>query len=77
VAINENGELIRHLGGKHRTAIAQALKLPSLPVEIRLVHTGWLARQMERTRLPAHKALVEGVRHLVENGDGVAGVAEG
>ena len=51
VAITETGELIRHLGGKHRTAIAQALNLPTMPVEIRMVHTGWLAKQMERTGL--------------------------
>jgi hypothetical protein len=64
VAISEAGELIRHLGGKHRTAIAQALKLPVLPVEIRMVHAGWLARQVERTGLPPHQALVEGVKEL-------------
>lgn len=70
VAIIESGEIIRHLGGKHRTAIAQALKLPSLPVEIRMVHTGWLARQMERSGLPAHLALADGVRLLVATGAG-------
>jgi hypothetical protein len=64
VAITESGELIRHLGGKHRTAIAQALNLPALPVEIRMVHTGWLAKQVERTGLPPHQALVEGIRAL-------------
>lgn len=72
VAITENGEIIRHLGGKHRTAIAQALKLPTLPVEIRLVHSGWLAKQVRRTGLPAHQALVEGVRELIEKNDGVS-----
>jgi hypothetical protein len=65
VAITESGELVRHLGGKHRTAIAQALNLPSIPVEIRLVHTGWLVKQMERTALPPHQALIEGIGHLV------------
>lgn len=67
VAITENGELIRHLGGKHRTAIAQALKLPVLPVEIRMVHTSWLAKQVERTGLPPHLALVEGIKGLAAN----------
>jgi hypothetical protein len=62
VAITEAGELIRHLGGKHRTAIAQALKLPTIPVEVRMVHTSWLLRQMERTGLPPHLALVEGIK---------------
>ena len=64
VAITESGVLIRHLGGKHRTAIAQALSLPALPVEIRMVHTGWLAKQVERTGLPPHQALVEGIKDL-------------
>ncbi len=65
VAIAEDGEIIRHLGGKHRTAIAMALKLKTMPVEIRMVHARWLARQVERTGLPPHRALVEGVRDLI------------
>jgi hypothetical protein len=64
VAISADGELIRHLGGKHRTAIAQALRLRSLPVEIRLVHVRWIAEQMKRTGLPAHLALMHGVSAL-------------
>ncbi len=67
VAIAGNGELIRHLGGKHRTAIAQALRLPSLPVEVRMVHTAWLQQQIERTGLPPHLALADGVRRLAAN----------
>ena len=62
--IDESGRLIRHLGGKHRTAIAQALGLKSIPVEVRLVHVRWLAQEMRRTGLPAHRALVEGIRSL-------------
>jgi hypothetical protein len=57
VAINGNGQLIRHLGGKHRTAIAQTLRLPRVPVEVRLVHVRWLAREMHRRQLPAHRVL--------------------
>ena len=64
VAISEDGQLMRHLGGKHRTAIAQALGLPAIPVEVRLVHIRWLARQMTSTGLPAHQALREGLRAL-------------
>ena len=64
VAIDEGGRLIRHLGGKHRTAIAQALQLKSIPVEVRLVHVRWLAHEMQRTGLPAHQALAEGLRSL-------------
>lgn len=66
VAITAEGELVRHLGGKHRTAVAQALNLPSLPVEVRLVHVDWLTRQMRVTGLPAHKALPHGIVALRE-----------
>lgn len=64
VAINADGELIRHLGGKHRTAIAQALGLPSMPVELRMVHVGWLRGEMERMQLPAHQALPRAIGEL-------------
>jgi hypothetical protein len=75
VAITEAGDLIRHLGGKHRTAIAQGLGLPTIPVEVRMVHIGWLARQVARTGLPPHQALIEGVRLIVEGGEGEPGIA--
>jgi hypothetical protein len=68
VAINSNGELVRHLGGKHRTAIAQALKLPTIPVELRMVHVGWLTREMQRTGLPAHLALEQWLRGFHQAG---------
>lgn len=64
VAISAEGEIIRHLGGKHRTAVAQALKLPWMPVEVRLVHVRWLAGQMKQTGLPAHQAMKQGVSKL-------------
>ena len=64
VAIDADGSIIRHLGGKHRTAIAQALKLPTLPVEIRMVNVHWLRQQVEQTNVPPHLALIEGVRRL-------------
>jgi hypothetical protein len=67
VGINRDGDLVRHLGGKHRTAIAQALRMPKMPVEIRLVHVGWLAAEMERTGLPAHLALPEALLSLRED----------
>jgi hypothetical protein len=67
VAIAEDGEIVRHLGGKHRTAIAQALDLPLLPVEVRMVHIRWLAEQMRGTGLPPHLALVEGIPELARN----------
>lgn len=64
VAIGEDGELVRHLGGKHRTAVAQALDLPSIPVEVRLVHVGWLTRQVEETGLPPHLAMISGLERI-------------
>jgi hypothetical protein len=66
VAIDVNGELVRHLGGKHRTAIAQALGMERIPVEVRLVHVGWLAEEMRRTGLAAHLALQAGLKRLAE-----------
>ena len=68
VAITEDGKLIRHLGGKHRTAVAQALGLPAIPVEVRLVHVRWIARQMARTGQPADRALREALRGLMTAG---------
>jgi hypothetical protein len=64
VAIDGDGTLVRHRGGKHRTAIAQALGLPSVPVEVRLVHVGWLSRLTARTGLPAHLALAQGLKAI-------------
>jgi hypothetical protein len=64
VAVTAEGDLIRHLGGKHRTAIAQALGFASIPVELRLVHVGWLAREMRDRRLSAHIAVAEGAARL-------------
>jgi hypothetical protein len=64
VAISENGELVRHLGGKHRTAIAQAMGFAAIPVELRLIHVGWLAKEMERTGLPAYRALGQFLKRL-------------
>jgi hypothetical protein len=66
VAIGVDGELVRHLGGKHRTAIAQALGMERIPVEVRLVHVGWLAKEMLRTGLAAHLALQAGLRRIAE-----------
>ena len=65
IAVDADGQLIRHLGGKHRTAIAQALRLPTVPVEVRLVHVDWIAAEMSRTGLPAHAALLQGLALLL------------
>jgi hypothetical protein len=57
VAIDADGSLVRHTNGKHRMATALALGLKSIPVEIRLVHARWLARQCKRLGLPPAEAL--------------------
>ncbi|HUF43863.1 MAG TPA: hypothetical protein VMN43_00840 [Aestuariivirgaceae bacterium] len=64
IAIGPAGELYRFASGKHRTAAAQALKLKSMPVEIRLVHADWLARQMASTGLGPVAALRCGIETL-------------
>lgn len=64
IAIGPGGELLRLLGGRHRTALAQLLGLPAMPVRVRLVHAHWLAAQMRRTGLPAHRALPAGLAQL-------------
>ena len=66
VAINADGEMIRHLGGKHRTAIAQALKIPKIPVEVRFVHVRWLAREATKLGLAPHLALPHAIASLGE-----------
>ncbi|WBV42700.1 hypothetical protein [Pseudoroseomonas cervicalis] len=64
VAIGPGGEMLRLLGGRHRTALAQLLGLPAMPVRVRLVHAHWLAAQMRRTGLPPHLALPTGLAQL-------------
>ncbi len=64
VAIGARGEIYRFASGKHRTAAAQALKLSSMPVEIRLVHCDWLATQMAESGLAPVAALRHGIERL-------------
>jgi hypothetical protein len=64
VAIGPDGALVRHLGGKHRMALARALDVERIPVEVRMVHVRWLKGQMDRTGLPAHEALRAGLAAL-------------
>lgn len=64
LAVGRSGRFIRLVGGRHRTAIAQRLKLPRIPVQIRLVHVDWLAGQIEATSLRPDLALVDGIRRL-------------
>ena len=64
VAIGAAGEVYRFASGKHRTAAARALKLKSMPVEIRLVHADWLARHMAETGVGPVAALRRGIEAL-------------
>lgn len=58
VAIDADGRLVRHTNGKHRMAVALALGLPRIPVEIRLVHARWLQRQANKLGLSPRDALL-------------------
>lgn len=62
VAIDKDGRLVRHTSGKHRLAAAIGLGLNEVPVEIRMVHLGWLQAEMQTRQLPAAKALAAALR---------------
>lgn len=62
VAIDKDGGLVRHTSGKHRLAAAIGLGLKKVPVEIRMVHLGWLQAEMQTRQLPAAKALADALR---------------
>ncbi|GJE34139.1 hypothetical protein [Methylobacterium oxalidis] len=64
VAVDADGTLLRLCGGHHRTAIAQRLGLPRVPVQVRLVHAEWLRGWIGRTGLPPARAIAQGLRHL-------------
>jgi hypothetical protein len=68
IAIGAGGEIYRFASGKHRTAVAQALGLDSMPGEIRMVHATWLDRQMANSGLSVVEALLRGVRALERSG---------
>ena len=64
LAVGPDGTLLRITGGRHRTALAQRLKLPRIPARVRLVHVAWLHGWVARTGLPPRQALVAGIRSL-------------
>jgi hypothetical protein len=64
IGIGCGGEVYRLPGGQHRTAIAKVLGLSAMPVEVRLVHTGWLREIMIQTGSPPAHALREGIALL-------------
>jgi hypothetical protein len=66
VAIGENGQLLRLPGGQHRAAIARVLGLPLLPVQVRLVHADWLARQPEPSPWQAIQRALQQAQRIPE-----------
>lgn len=64
VAVGPGGRLLRYRGGFHRTAAARELGLASMPVQVKLVHLGWLRKIMRETGLPPYDALIEGLKRL-------------
>jgi hypothetical protein len=64
VAIGTRGRLYRYRGGFHRTAAARELGLPSMPVQVKLVHLDWLRQMIKETGLPAREAMVEGFKRF-------------
>lgn len=64
VAVAADGALLRLPGGQHRTAIARVLNLPTVPVEARLLHVGWLSRVMEGRQCTPCAAVRSGIAEL-------------
>jgi hypothetical protein len=67
VAIGCGGEIYRLRGGQHRTAIAKVLGLPAMPVEVRLVHAGWLGKIRDETGVPPARAICEGIWRIANS----------
>lgn len=68
IAINANGEVIRLPGGQHRTAIALLLGLPTLPVQLRVVHPSWVRAQiLQHNNCDAWSAIILGLRQLTQD----------
>lgn len=64
VAVDADGTVYRYRGGYHRTAIAQCLRLDSIPVVVKLVHTDWLRAAQVTTGLGPEEALLAAIRRL-------------
>ncbi len=65
VAVGADGGMYRLQNAQHRCAIAILLKLPRVPVEVRLVHRDWLRRALEQhPGLPPAQAVVAALGSL-------------
>ena len=58
VALDADGDIVKLPGGQHRVAIAAALGIRRIPVEVRMVHTGLLRSVMGRNGLDPVEAVV-------------------
>jgi len=58
VALDADGDIVKLPGGQHRVAIASALGIPRIPVEVRMIHTGLLRGLMDRKGLDAVEAVL-------------------
>jgi hypothetical protein len=68
-AILADGTIARLGPGHHRIAAAKLLGVSHAPVEIRLVHTDWLKRQIDETGLAPWPALLEGINKISRTKD--------
>lgn len=64
VAVDANGEFLRHSCGRHRLAAAIGLGLERIPVEVRMVHVDWLSAQARRLGMKPSEALPVAVKAL-------------
>jgi hypothetical protein len=58
IALDCDGSLVKLPGGQHRVAIARAIGLPRIPVEVRLIHAGLVSeRSREKGKRPLEAVL--------------------
>ena len=74
IAVTSDGRLAHFRRGHHRLAIAQALGLKRIPVEINFVSAKYLADRFPPWRLWSNSAMVRGVNRLLT--DAVEGTAK-
>jgi len=67
IAIDATGQVIRLPGGQHRTAIALLLQMPTLPVQLRVVHPEWVKAQMLQHNCSAWPAIIRGLRQMAQD----------
>jgi hypothetical protein len=57
VAVDARGTFLRVGSGRHRVAVAQALGIPEVPAQIRLVHVAWIRHLTREYGVAPHAAL--------------------